>query len=208
MTRGYPTLEEAQKIWQEGYDYRCATTPYPERREYVFHSTGVAKAAQTIASRTADMNPEKAYIIGLLHDYGKKYDERASGKFHGRTGFEVLNAMGYPEAAKICLTHTFPDKDFNDADYASYRPEWLAWAHHELAKVTYDDYDRLIQLCDMFFEGMQMVDFETRFSGIVRRYNLRPEDVSALRRNAERNKKYFDAKTGTDIYQLLNVKTL
>lgn len=116
--------------------------------------------------------------------------------------------MGYPAAAKICLTHSFPSRDFCDEDYASYPADWLEWAHRELAKVTYDDYDRLIQLCDMFFEGMQMVDFETRFSGIVRRYNLKPEDVENLRKNAERNLAYFEAKIGVGIYQLLNIKTL
>lgn len=206
--KGYPTLETAEKIWREGFDYRCATTEFKVRDEYVFHTTGVAETAQKIAAHTPDMNPEKAYILGLLHDYGKKYDERASGRFHARAGFEELNAMGYPAAAKICLTHSFPSRDFCDEDYASYPADWLEWAHRELAKVTYDDYDRLIQLCDMFFEGMQMVDFETRFSGIVRRYNLKPEDVENLRKNAERNLAYFEAKTGVGIYQLLNIKTL
>ena len=205
--RGYPTLEEANRIWQEGIDFRCATTPFRVKDEYVFHTRGVASAAQKIAA-AAGMDPEKAYIIGLLHDYGKKYDERTSGKFHGRVGFEELNAMGYPVAARICLTHTFPRREFRDEDYASYPDEWKIWAHRELSRITYNDDDRLIQLCDMFFEGMEMVDFETRFSGIIRRYGLNPELVKVFREDSERNKRYFEAKTGCDIYQLLKIKAI
>ncbi|MBS4772749.1 MAG: HD domain-containing protein [Proteobacteria bacterium] len=208
QNRGYPTLEVAQKIWLAGYDYRCATTPYTERDEYLFHSKGVARAAQTIAAHTFDMDAQKSYILGLLHDYGRKYDERATGKFHSRSGYEELNAMGYPLAARICLTHTFPRRDFKDEDYLSYPPEWLDWARKELNGVVYDDYDRLIQLCDMFFEGLQMVDFESRFTGIVRRYNLPRRLLDVLMENALRLRGYFEDKTGQDIYQLLNIRAL
>lgn len=203
-----PTLETARKIWQEGYDYRCATTPFETKGEYIFHTEGVARAAQVIAAATDDMNPEKAYVLGLLHDYGKKYDERAINKFHGRSGYEELNKLGYPVVARICLTHTFPQRDFNDEDYLSYPQEWLEWAHKELSGIIYDDYDRLIQLCDMFFEGMQMVDFESRFKGIVRRYNLPQRLLSVLMKNALRLRDYFEDKTRQDIYQLLNIQTL
>lgn len=206
--KGYPTLEIARKIWQEGYDYRCATTPFETKQEYIFHTEGVARAAQIIAAATDDMNPEKAYVLGLLHDYGKKYDERTVNKFHGRSGYEELNKLGYPVAARICLTHTFPQRDFNNEDYLSYPQEWLEWAHKELSGIIYDDYDRLIQLCDMFFEGMQIVDFESRFKGIVRRYNLPQRLLGVLMKNASRLRGYFEDKTGQDIYQLLNIRTL
>ena len=205
---GYPTLIHAKKIWQEGYDYRCATTPFETKEEYVFHTHGVAEAARIIASTTTDIDPEKAYILGLLHDYGKKYDERAVNKFHGRSGYEELNKLGYSVAARICLTHTFPKQDFNNEDYLSYPQEWLEWARKELSGIIYDDYDRLIQLCDMFFEGMQKVDFENRFKGIVRRYNLPKRLLGVLMENALCLRGYFEDKTGQDIYQLLNIRAL
>lgn len=208
MIRKYPTLQQARKIWQEGLDYRSATTNFAQREEYIFHTQGVAEAAQTIAAHTPGMDPEKAYILGLLHDYGKKYDERASGKFHGQVGFDAMNEMGYSDVAKICLTHSFPRQNFQDIHYSSYLPEWKNWARRELAKVTYDDYDRLIQLCDMFFEGTQKVDFETRFSKIIERYKLDPEIVNVLREDSNRNLRYFEVKTGCDIYDLLNIKPL
>lgn len=57
--KGYPTLENAEKIWREGFDYRCATTEFKVRDEYVFHTAGVAATAQKIAAHTPDMNPKK-----------------------------------------------------------------------------------------------------------------------------------------------------
>ena len=208
MSKGYPSLEIAQKLWQEGMDYRSATTDFVFRNEYIFHTRGVAESAKIIAAHTSDMDSEKAYILGLLHDYGKKYDECICGKFHGQVGFEEMNAKGYPAVAKICLTHSFPRQNFVDADYSSYRPEWRTWAHNELAKVSYDDYDRLIQLCDMFFEGMTKVDVETRFSCIINRYHLDPKVVEVLRADTNRNKEYFEQKTGYNIYELLDIKTV
>lgn len=53
-----------------------------------------------------------------------------------------------------------------------------------------------------------MVDFETRFSGIMKRYNLEYEDIKNLKEGAERNKRYFESKINCDIYQLLNIKKL
>ena len=201
----YPSLEQAYKIWRKGYEYRCTTTHFEAKEEYIFHTKGVAEAARIIAVATREMNAEKAYILGLLHDYGKKYDERQENRFHGRSGYEELKAMGYTTSARICLTHTFPCKEFKNEDYPSYSLDCLCWAHEELAKIEYDYYDRLIQLCDMFFEGMNKVDFESRFKGIVYRYNLPERLLDVLMKNALNLRCYFENKTGQDIYQLLKI---
>ena len=60
----------------------------------------------------------------------------------------------------------------------------------------------------MFFEGMQKVDFENRFKGIVRRYNLPKRLLGVLMENALCLRGYFEDKTGQDIYQLLNIRAL
>lgn len=36
------------------------------------HSRNVARAAQRIAARCPEMNSEKAYVCGLLHDIGRR----------------------------------------------------------------------------------------------------------------------------------------
>ena len=209
MSQSYPDIITAQNIWQDGIDFRLSRSlPWPTYQEYIVHTTGVADSARKIAEKTPYLNADKAYVLGLLHDYGKKYDERASGKFHVQIGYEELLAMGYSDSARICLTHSFPVVNFNDKDYSSYRPEWLAWAHQALQNVKYDDYDRLIQLCDLFFEGMSKVGFEERFAGIARRYGLCFEQTAVMRECAVKNKAYFDGLCGTDIYQLLNISVL
>lgn len=124
--------------------------------------------------------------------------------FMVRDGYESLMAMGYPEAARICLTHSFPKTNFDYADYA-YPLEWLNWASEKLADLTYDDYDRLIQFCDMLFEGLNIVTIEERILNISRRYGLELSQLSALKNNALTLKAYFDKQCNTDVYALLGL---
>lgn len=204
----YPSVEIALKIWQEGIDYRTSTTDFKTKDEYIFHTKGVAESARIIAENTLYLKPDKAYVLGLLHDYGKKYDERKSKIFHARAGYEELSDMGYNDCAKICLTHSFPDKNFDDKDYSSYLPEWIEWSHKHLQNIEYDDYDRLIQLCDMFFEGLNKVSFEKRFQGIRQRYNLKPEQTVNMENFALINKQYFSNLCKCDVYKLLNISDI
>lgn len=202
----YPDIETAVKIWQEGLDYRAKTTIFTNKDEYIFHTKGVASAAKKIASQTPYLNPNKAYVLGLLHDYGKKNDEFSSGLFHAQTGYEELLSMGYDDVAKVCLTHSFPYKNFNNSDYKSYYPQWLDWARDKLKNIEYNEYDYLIQLCDSFFEGMNMVCFEKRFIGIKKRYNLNDDDIKIQIEGAKRNKLYFDKCCNKNIYDILGIK--
>lgn len=204
--RTYPTRNEALKIWEKGIFDRCQK-PYgfPFENEYRFHTLGVAKAAEAIASHIPDMDCDKAYILGLLHDYGKRISERTEGRFHGREGFEAMMEMGYPEVAKICLTHTFPNKNFSDEEF-SYPQEWRDWSRKTLADIEYNDYDYLIALCDKFFEGMSMVSISKRVKGIVQRYGLDLSQEKILFEGAVRLKDYFDRKTGCNIYDILGIE--
>ena len=205
--RGYPTLTEAEKIWLSGIEYHEEKYGYPKKEEYIAHSRGVAWSAKCIAENTKKLNPNKAFILGLLHDYGKKEDEGKSGKFHGQVGYDELLAMGYNESARICLTHSFPKRLFNNEDYSSFKPEWIIWAHKKLENIEYDDYDRLIQLCDMFFEGMEKVGYEDRLNHIEVRYHLTHEQTLTAREFSKINKKYFDDMCQKDIYKILDIKT-
>lgn len=57
-----------------------------------------------IASACGDMDVEKAYILGLLHDIGRKFGVRHLG--HVYDGYVYMKSLGYDEVAKICLTHS------------------------------------------------------------------------------------------------------
>ncbi len=205
MIKNYPTIQEAKIIWQNGIDFRLSHSEFSNLNEYIFHTQGVASAAEKIAEKTMFLNPEKAYVCGLLHDYGKKYDEFKELKFHPQIGYEEFTDMGYFDVARTCLSHSFPYKDFDNNDYKMYLPQWLNWAKDKLKNYQYDDYDRLIQLCDLFFEGMNMVSMEDRFQGIARRYNLSPHNQSLQKRAAINNKMYFDKLCRQDIYEILGI---
>lgn len=201
-----PTRSEALKIWEKGICDRCQK-PYgfPFEDEYRFHTLGVAKAAEAIAAHIEGMDCDKAYVLGLLHDYGKRISERTEGRFHGREGYEAMQEMGYPEVAKICLTHTFPNKNFSEDEF-SYPQDWQDWSRKTLSELEYNDYDYLIALCDKFFEGMSMVSIAKRVKGIVQRYGLAPSQEKILIEGAMRLKEYFDRKTGCDIYDILGIE--
>ena len=110
------------------------------------HSLNAARAAEKIAA-AAGLDPERAFVFGALHDIGRY--EGIRGAHHMVAGARLLREKGWDEAARICLTHSFPD-----GDIANYNGEWdLSEAEDEelhalLTAIQFDDYDRLIQLCD------------------------------------------------------------
>lgn len=201
IDEGCPTIREAMKIWEDGIKYHKEHYVFTKEDEYRFHSMGVAHFARLIASHIEELNPEKAFVLGLLHDYGKKYSER----FHGLVGYLELNEMGYPLAAKICLSHTFPKKDFSIEYYPSYPQEDVKISKELLADMEYDDYDRLIQFCDTFFEALSIQKPEERINNIKNRYNLNDDVYYFLLNEAAILKSYFDKKCGQEVYKLLGV---
>ena len=198
-------IKTAVSIWQESVTEMALWIDSQRLREYIFHTVGVGECAAKIASRCG-LNDEKAYILGLLHDYGKKQNEKQTGKSHFMVGYDQLMSMGWSDAARINLTHSFPEADFDYKDYPSYPIADLYRSKELLSKQAYEDYDRLIQLCDMFFEGTTVISCQKRLKGIRRRYNLKEEQTATLEKKAAENKAYFDAKCGCDIYDLLHIE--
>ncbi len=114
---------------------------------WVQHSRNVALAAQLIAERHPRLDPETAYILGLLHDIGRR-----EGRYHIRhliDGYRFLADLGYVDAARISLTHSFPIPDIRV--YMGERDctvEELIFLEEFITTVQFNEYDRLIQLCD------------------------------------------------------------
>ena len=80
---------------------------------WISHSYKVARLAEKIASK-ANMDSEKAYIVGLLHDIGRRNGTMQAR--HALEGFNYLTNIGFDDGARICMTHTFQYKDV-DAIY-------------------------------------------------------------------------------------------
>jgi putative nucleotidyltransferase with HDIG domain len=200
----YPDIKEAIYLWQESLSGILNHSKPNIQMEYIYHTTGVAESAYKIAQK-CNLDPQKAYVAGLLHDYGKIQNEKQTGFAHFLYGYEKMTELGFGFIAKICLTHSFPYKDFSFDDYISYKKEDLIKTKNILSEIEYDDYDRLIQLCDIFYEGMNKVTYQRRIEGIKERYNLSDSQIKPIKEGAEMNKAYFDKLCSCDIYEILKI---
>lgn len=190
-----PTREEAERILAEAGKYN----PGP----WVNHSRVAAHCAEKIAEKCEDIDPEKAYIVGLLHDIGRKFGTRHLG--HVSDGYTYMMSLGYDEVARVCLTHSFNDqvmedyigkKDTTDAEY-----EQIQNALHE---ISMDEYDRLIQLCDAIAGADGVLDITERMADVRRRYGSYP--TQKWNQNLLL-KKYFEEKAGDEIYNIVEKTT-
>ena len=190
-----PTREEAERILAEAGKYN----PGP----WVNHSRVAAHCAEKIAEKCEDIDPEKAYIVGLLHDIGRKFGTRHLG--HVSDGYTYMMSLGYDEVARVCLTHSFNDqvmedyigkKDTTDAEY-----EQIQNALHE---ISMDEYDRLIQLCDAIAGADGVLDITERMADVRRRYGSYP--TQKWNKNLLL-KKYFEEKAGDEIYNIVEKTT-
>lgn len=176
-------------------DWGQITNPGPWKQ----HSLGVARAAEYIARECGDMDPEKAYLMGAMHDIGRY--EGVYGLRHATAGYRLMLEKGEPEIARICLTHSFPlpdvnaylgDKDVTDADM-----QLLLSA----LEIPMDDYDRLIQLCDALAWGEGVCLMEKRLIDVIRRHGCAPLMQEKIGRQMELID-YFQKKIGKSIYSL------
>ena len=149
------------------------------------------------------MDAEKAYILGLLHDIGRKFGVRHMG--HISDGYSYMTSLGYDEVARVCLTHSFHLQTVEDyIGRFDVTQEELELITTQLQKAQYDDYDRLIQLCDSMAGSEGVLLLEDRMGDIKRRYGSYPQ------RKWDENfrlKAYFEEKAGGDIYEIVEKET-
>ncbi len=174
---------------------------------WVKHSKYVANATKTIASEIESLDGNKAYIMGLIHDIG-----RVAGitqERHTIDGYNYLKIKGYEKLARICITHCFPNKNINANIGIWERTEnELKFIELFLENCEYNDYDRLIQLCDCITMEDKYVLIEKRLIEVVLRYNLKnqvPLGIPVLQKWQKylELKEYFSNMIGGSIYNLL-----
>lgn len=186
---GFPGKAEAERLLAEAETLNSGP--------WIAHSRNVAKCAEVIAVH-ADLNPDKAYILGLLHDVGRR---AGIGQLeHVYYGWKYMMEKGYPAVAKVCLTHSYNTHRFED-DMAKIdvEPKQVDEVKAALAGYEYDDYDRLIQLCDSIATAEGIVDVTERMTDVKNRYGSYPQPK--WDKNIELPD-YFTEKTGRDIYEL------
>ena len=185
-----PTRKEALELVRDG----LLSNPGPWGK----HSLTVAHCAERIAVECGDMDSEKAYILGLLHDIGRKFGARHLG--HVSDGYTYMKSLGYDEAAKICLTHSFNNHTVDEyVGKTDVTDGELLLIKTELAKVQYDEYDCLIQLCDSLAGAEGILDIEERMGDVKKRYGSYPQakwnsNIALMH--------YFEDKTKKNIYDV------
>lgn len=183
-----PTREEAMELVRDGL--LCNPGPWGK------HCLTTAHCAEKIASACGNMDTEKAYILGLLHDIGRKFGVKHLG--HVLDGYLYMKSLGYDDVARICLTHSFNnhtvDEYIGKFDVSG---DELSFIKTELDKIMYDDYDMLIQLCDSLAGTEGVIDIQQRMDDVKKRYGFYPKN----KWNTNiRLMNYFEKKANKNIY--------
>jgi hypothetical protein len=168
---------------------------------WVQHSHYVAQAAELIAARHPRLEAGAAYVLGLLHDIGRRAG--VTNMRHVLDGYRFLASLGYEAAARICLTHSFPIP-FAGALAGPWDspPEDIAFIQDFLDLHPPDDYDHLIQLCDSLSLPTGFCLVEKRLVDVALRYGFNEytlpkwKAILAIRQA-------FEAEIGESIYRLL-----
>lgn len=191
------TIKDAEEILEEAKNLNPGT--------WIEHSKNVALAAKIIADKSTNLNGEKAYILGLLHDIGRR--KYLNGMEHVLEGYNFMIEKGYKEIARICMTHTFPSKDIQ-AIYGEWNCEEfkIRTVERYINSIEYDEYDLLIQLCDSLALPNGFTLMEKRFVHTALRNGISSLILCKWKAVID-IKKYFENKIGCSIYELLpNIK--
>lgn len=165
------------------------------------HSRHVAKACENIASRCKGLSASQAYIFGLLHDIGRHAG--ISSEKHLIDGYRYCMERGWEKAAQICISHGFMIQDIETSigEFDVSEDDYL-FMKDFIANAVYDDYDRLVQLCDALALPTGFCLLEKRFVDVAIRYGTRPAMADRWKKTME-IKAMFEQKTGCSIYTLL-----
>lgn len=189
----YPSAEEALRELELGFEIN------PTR--WVDHARYTGEAARNIAAASG-LDGEKAYVLGLLHDIGRRFG--FSGIRHIVDGYNYAMEKGWDEVARISMTHSFAENvptinpsmmDLTDEEYE--------FTKAYLAGIEYDDYDILMHLCDNIALHSGYVLMEKRMIDISMRHGVHEGTVKRWEKLFE-IKAYFEEKMGgRSIYSVL-----
>lgn len=165
------------------------------------HSHYVAKACENIASHCEKLSSEQAYIYGLLHDIGRYAG--VSSERHLIDGYRYCMEREWRKAAQICISHAFMIQDIETSigEFDVSEEDYL-FMKEFVANAVYDDYDRLVQLCDSLAMPTGFCLLEKRFVDVTMRYGFHPSTIDRWKKILE-IKELFEKKTGCSVYSLL-----
>ena len=188
-----PTLEEAEILLDDGRKLNPG--------KWIEHSMYVGKAAQLISQNCSNLNPEIALILGMLHDIGRRFG--VTSMRHSIDGYNFLIKKGYDLPAKICITHSFPYKEIN-AVFGKWdcTNKEFKFVERFLNNIEFDDYDKLIQLCDALVLPDGFCLIEKRMIDVALRHGLNEYIISKWKATFA-IQKYFEECMGKSLYNVL-----
>ena len=169
--------------------------------KWAAHSRFAALACKNIASRCEGMSAELAYCFGLLHDIGRYAG--VSSERHLIDGYRFCIERGWEKAAQICISHAFMIQDIRSSIGTFNVTETdFRFLENFVKNAVYDDYDRLVQLCDALALPTGFCILEKRFVDVTIRYGVHPYTVDRWKKVLE-IKADFEGKIDGSIYDLL-----
>lgn len=169
--------------------------------KWVEHSRFVALACKNIAAQCDDMSTERAYCFGLLYDIGRYAG--ISSERHLIDGYRFCMERGWEKAAQICISHAFMIQDIHSSiGTFDVTEEDFHFMESFIKNAVYDNYDRLVQLCDALALPTGFCILEKRFVDVTIRYGINPYTVDRWKKVLE-IKTDFEKKMKCSIYDLL-----
>ena len=114
-----------------------------------------------------------------------------------------MHSLNYDSVARICLTHSFPDKNilsYNGVnDCSGSQTEFI---RSYIENVEYNDYDRLIQLCDALALPEGATFIEKRLVEVALRRGVNSYTLEKWKAFLEL-KDYFEKMTNKSIYNII-----
>lgn len=151
--------EQAFKLLEEGEKLN------PGR--WIEHSKKVGEASRRITEKL-NLDTEKAEVLGLIHDIGKRYGEKAH---HVINGYKFIKELGYDdEYSNICLIHSYLKNDINCTAGGVPSPESDGYEFRKdfVKKHEYTIYEKIINFCDLMCTDKFMI-LEQRLIEIMTR---------------------------------------
>lgn len=164
------------------------------------HSENVGLAARNIAHLVPELDENKAYIVGLLHDIGRRVGIVNIPK-HVYEGYKYCMDKGWDEVARICMTHSYLFMK-DEFDYTPETVEEKEIKNYILSIDEADEYDKLIQMCDALATDYGFVILEKRFVDVTRRYGIMENYIKGWEVTFA-IKEMFESKMGCSVYDVL-----
>lgn len=172
----YECIDNHKSLGSGVSDYKFS------KSAFISHSLEEARLCSLMAKK-ANLDTDKAFKMGLLHDYGRKYDH---GGLHITLGFKELFSLGYITESIGCLTHSFLNGNY----FACYNPSDKYKVDDDLNIIyikeevkenevykfisthTYTDYDRILNLADLMASANGVITPEERILDIEKRRKM------------------------------------